>query len=171
MIDYNEYKERKRFYNSKAWSDVRSYVLKRANYECEWCKLEGKVTTDNLEVDHIQNYKIDRTLNLILIIYVYCVKHVTTKDIHDFSMEEINLSLKKINGQMKTGKSNTPGQKIYQFFKRGRTASGLDFVNFHNSSHITRTPSLCAERGDKVEFTEEQRREREKLVKKEEKAS
>lgn len=28
---------------------------------------------------------------------------------------------------------------------------------------------LCAERGDKVEFTEEQRREREKLVKKEEK--
>lgn len=54
IIDYNEYKERKRFYNSKHWQLVREYVLKRANYECEWCKLEGKVTTDSLEVDHIE---------------------------------------------------------------------------------------------------------------------
>ncbi|MEJ7298722.1 HNH endonuclease, partial [Staphylococcus epidermidis] len=54
MEDYNEYKERKRFYNSKSWEDVRQQVLKRAHYECEWCSKEGKVTTDNLEVDHIE---------------------------------------------------------------------------------------------------------------------
>ncbi|MDW4379944.1 HNH endonuclease [Staphylococcus saprophyticus] len=54
MIDYNEYKERKRFYNSKAWEDVRAIVLRRDNYECVWCKAEGKVTTEGLEIDHIE---------------------------------------------------------------------------------------------------------------------
>ncbi|MFF7956528.1 hypothetical protein [Staphylococcus saprophyticus] len=54
MIDYNEYKERKRFYNSKAWEDVRLYVLKRDNHECVWCKAEGKVVTEGLEIDHIE---------------------------------------------------------------------------------------------------------------------
>ncbi|WP_211181809.1 HNH endonuclease [Staphylococcus capitis] len=54
MEDYNEFKARKQFYNSKAWNEVRRQVLKRSNYECAWCREEGKVTTDNLEVDHIK---------------------------------------------------------------------------------------------------------------------
>jgi 5-methylcytosine-specific restriction protein A len=29
-------------------------VLKRDNYECTWCREEGKVTTTGLEIDHIQ---------------------------------------------------------------------------------------------------------------------
>jgi 5-methylcytosine-specific restriction protein A len=54
VIDYNTYKVRKSFYNSKSWREVRAHVLHRANYECEWCKEEGRVTTEGLEVDHIE---------------------------------------------------------------------------------------------------------------------
>nr|WP_185955907.1 HNH endonuclease [Staphylococcus haemolyticus] len=54
MEDYNEFKVRKQFYNSKAWEVVRHQVLKRDNYECTWCRDEGKVTTDNLEIDHVE---------------------------------------------------------------------------------------------------------------------
>lgn len=49
----NDYKTRKKFYNSKDWETVRLIVLKRDNFECQWCKEEGKVTTEDLEVDHI----------------------------------------------------------------------------------------------------------------------
>lgn len=54
VLDYNTYKARKSFYNSKSWQEVRAHVLHRANYECEWCKGEGRVTTEGLEVDHIE---------------------------------------------------------------------------------------------------------------------
>lgn len=54
VIDYNTYKVRKSFYNSKSWQEVRAYVLHRDNYECVWCKEEGRVTTDDLEIDHIK---------------------------------------------------------------------------------------------------------------------
>lgn len=54
MEDYNEFKVRKQFYNSKSWEDVRQQVLKRDNYECTWCREEGRVTTDKLEIDHIE---------------------------------------------------------------------------------------------------------------------
>ncbi|EKU50327.1 HNH endonuclease [Staphylococcus massiliensis] len=53
-VDYNEFKYRKQFYNSTAWKNVRQQVLKRDNYECSWCREEGKVTTTGLEIDHIQ---------------------------------------------------------------------------------------------------------------------
>lgn len=54
VIDYNTYKVRKSFYNSKSWQEVRAYVLQRDNYECTWCREEGRVTTDDLEIDHIE---------------------------------------------------------------------------------------------------------------------
>lgn len=54
VIDYNTYKVRKSFYNSKSWQEVRAYVLHRDNYECVWCKEEGRVTVDDLEIDHIK---------------------------------------------------------------------------------------------------------------------
>lgn len=53
-VDYNEFKYRKQFYNSTAWKNVRQQALKESNYECVWCKERGKVTTENLEVDHIE---------------------------------------------------------------------------------------------------------------------
>ncbi|AVQ35789.1 HNH endonuclease [Staphylococcus kloosii] len=54
VIDYNTYKVRKSFYNSKSWQEVRAYVLHRDSYECTWCKEEGRVTTNDLEIDHIK---------------------------------------------------------------------------------------------------------------------
>ena len=49
--------ERRQFYNSSEWRALRQYVLARDNYECQMCKAEGRVTTDQtavLEVDQIK---------------------------------------------------------------------------------------------------------------------
>ncbi|EGQ0314122.1 HNH endonuclease [Staphylococcus pseudintermedius] len=52
--------KRKQFYKSKAWNNVRQRVLARDNYECQECKKNGIVTTNNpekhktLDVDHIK---------------------------------------------------------------------------------------------------------------------
>ncbi|PTI27810.1 HNH endonuclease [Staphylococcus xylosus] len=87
MIDYNDSKERKRFYNTKAWRELRAYIVKRDNYECQHCKLEGKVTVDRedkhktLEVDHIkelENYpdlKLDEDNLITLCVWCHNKKH------------------------------------------------------------------------------------------------
>lgn len=39
---------------------MRAYILERDNYECQWCKRDGKVTSQSdsvLEVDHIKELK------------------------------------------------------------------------------------------------------------------
>lgn len=60
MKEYKTREQQKAFYNSAAWrgsNGARQRVLANANYECEWCKAEGKVTTTDratLEVDHIK---------------------------------------------------------------------------------------------------------------------
>lgn len=49
-------KETNPFYRTKEWKEKRAEILQRSNWECEWCKAEGKVTTSEhaiLEVDHI----------------------------------------------------------------------------------------------------------------------
>lgn len=54
--DYSDRDNARRFYKSKEWSGVngiRKQALARDDYECVWCKEEGRVTTTNLEVDHI----------------------------------------------------------------------------------------------------------------------
>ncbi|MFG3613104.1 HNH endonuclease [Rummeliibacillus stabekisii] len=50
------YKKVNPFYKSTAWRHKREEILKRDNYECLWCRKEGKVTTKDiaiLEIDHI----------------------------------------------------------------------------------------------------------------------
>lgn len=37
------------FYNSAPWRRKRKEILKRDNYECQWCKLDGRVTIDTGE--------------------------------------------------------------------------------------------------------------------------
>ena len=54
MIPTNTRSERALFYASQAWRNLRSRALERDHYECVWCREEGKVTTANLEVDHIK---------------------------------------------------------------------------------------------------------------------
>lgn len=49
-------KETNPFYRTKEWKQKRKEILQRSNWECEWCKRDGKVTTSEhtiLEVDHI----------------------------------------------------------------------------------------------------------------------
>jgi 5-methylcytosine-specific restriction protein A len=56
----NEYKtieQKRKFYDSSDWRRLRKQVLERDNFECVWCKKEGKVTVRDgaiLEVDHIK---------------------------------------------------------------------------------------------------------------------
>ena len=55
--------DRKRFYKSLAWQVTRKKVLERDNYECQHCKLNGRVTINEhkpdkhkvLDVDHIKS--------------------------------------------------------------------------------------------------------------------
>ncbi|MFC4652646.1 HNH endonuclease [Lactococcus nasutitermitis] len=57
VIDVATRKARHTFYCSSAWRCVRKQALVRDNYECQWCKAEGRVTTAlraTLEVDHIK---------------------------------------------------------------------------------------------------------------------
>ena len=53
-IEVSTREQRNQFYNSSEWRTIRRQVLKRDHYECVWCRDEGKVTTTNLEVDHIK---------------------------------------------------------------------------------------------------------------------
>lgn len=53
-IEVSTREERNQFYNSSEWRKIRRQALKRDHYECVWCRDEGKVTTTNLEVDHIK---------------------------------------------------------------------------------------------------------------------
>ena len=53
-IEVSTREERNQFYNSSEWRALRKLVLERDHNECVWCKDEGKVTRENLEVDHIK---------------------------------------------------------------------------------------------------------------------
>nr|WP_192944542.1 HNH endonuclease [Ligilactobacillus agilis] len=50
-----EKKDRIMFYHSKGWAALRQQALSRDNYECLWCKEEGRVSSGTLEVDHIKD--------------------------------------------------------------------------------------------------------------------
>lgn len=60
MIDVSTREARAKFYGSSEWRELREQALRRDNYECVWCREQGKVTTVNhetLEVDHIEEIK------------------------------------------------------------------------------------------------------------------
>ena len=54
MIDVSSREARNSFYHSSAWLQVRRDALRRDHYECVWCRSEGRVVTEQLEVDHIK---------------------------------------------------------------------------------------------------------------------
>lgn len=50
-IGYQTEVEKKKFYNSSAWNQLRKQVLQRDNNECQICKQYGKLTVDSTKVD------------------------------------------------------------------------------------------------------------------------
>lgn len=54
----------KKFYKTTEWIKKREEILKRDNYECQHCKLKGKVTNKKLTVHHIKHYRDEPSLAL-----------------------------------------------------------------------------------------------------------
>lgn len=57
MLDVSTKKARARFYASSEWKQLRRACLERDHFECQWCREQGKLTTQYesiLEVDHIK---------------------------------------------------------------------------------------------------------------------
>jgi gp54 protein len=53
-INVSTREERSEFYNSRDWRELREVALERDHHECVWCREQGRVTTEDLEVDHIK---------------------------------------------------------------------------------------------------------------------
>jgi 5-methylcytosine-specific restriction enzyme A len=54
LKEYKTVEQKKRFYNSSAWSGkngIRQQALKRDNYECQQCKKLGKVHFDSVKIE------------------------------------------------------------------------------------------------------------------------
>lgn len=91
-LDYKTDQQKKAFYNSTAWKELRREALKKDNYECVHCKAEGKVTVDSkkvegkkkeivLNVDH--KYPIEKYPKLALTLdnlQTLCVYHHNVKE-------------------------------------------------------------------------------------------
>jgi len=62
MKEYKTKEQKLKFYKSKEWKQLRLKILERDNYECQECKRNGLVYTDNhnpdkhkrLDVDHLK---------------------------------------------------------------------------------------------------------------------
>ncbi|WP_438766779.1 HNH endonuclease [Enterococcus sp. AZ102] len=57
MLDVSTKKARSKFYASTNWKNLRKKCLERDHYECQWCKEQGRLTTQYdsiLEIDHIK---------------------------------------------------------------------------------------------------------------------
>lgn len=48
-VTYKTDEQKKTFYKSKAWQQLRQQALEEANYECQQCKREGRVTVDSVK--------------------------------------------------------------------------------------------------------------------------
>ena len=51
MAEYITEEQKKRFYKSGAWNNLRQQALARDNNECQQCKREGRVHVDSTKVD------------------------------------------------------------------------------------------------------------------------
>ena len=84
--------DKQQFYNSMPWRRMRERIRKRDGYECQWCKLEGRMTIDEGElnrngrkkmaliVHHIKEYELYPELkldedNLVLVCFQCHERH------------------------------------------------------------------------------------------------
>lgn len=57
MLDVSTKQARAKFYASSEWKTLRRACLERDHYECQWCREQGKLTSQYdsiLEIDHIK---------------------------------------------------------------------------------------------------------------------
>lgn len=92
MFEYKTEAQKKTFYNSTAWNQLRHQALERDNYECQHCKEEGKVTVDSikekgkhkkivLNVDHKFGIETYPKLALVLDnLQTLCIYHHNVKE-------------------------------------------------------------------------------------------
>ncbi|WP_438856719.1 HNH endonuclease [Enterococcus sp. AZ007] len=60
MLDVATHQSRAKFYASSEWKALRQSCLERDHYECQWCREQGRLTTQYdsvLEIDHIKELK------------------------------------------------------------------------------------------------------------------
>lgn len=103
--EYITKEQKRKFYRSRAWEELRLEALKRDNYECQHCKAEGIVTVDSikqegkrketvLNVDH--KYPIEDYPKLALVLdnlQTLCINHHNIKEGRTF--DKIGKSKKK----------------------------------------------------------------------------
>ncbi|CEG28090.1 HNH endonuclease [Bacillus sp. B-jedd] len=46
MSEYKTRQQKRKFYDSKEWKQLREHIRKRDNYECQECKRQGRVSVD-----------------------------------------------------------------------------------------------------------------------------
>lgn len=51
MNEYKSLEQKKKFYKSSSWNNLRQHALKRDNYECQECKRQGEVHVDSIKID------------------------------------------------------------------------------------------------------------------------
>ncbi|MEK5524131.1 HNH endonuclease [Heyndrickxia sp. FSL W8-0423] len=49
MAEYKTREQKRKFYDGKAWKQLREEVKQRDHYECQECKRQGRVTIDTNE--------------------------------------------------------------------------------------------------------------------------
>lgn len=98
--EYKTDEQKKAFYNSTAWKQLRLQALERDNYECQHCKEEGKVTVDSkkvegkkkevvLNVDHKYSIELYPSLALVLDnLQTLCIYHHNVKEGRIFKRKE-----------------------------------------------------------------------------------
>jgi 5-methylcytosine-specific restriction enzyme A len=47
--EYKSKEQKRKFYDSGSWKQLREVIKKRDNYECQECKRQGRVTNDTYE--------------------------------------------------------------------------------------------------------------------------
>lgn len=79
--EYKTDAQKKSFYNSTAWKQLRLQALERDNNECQHCKAEGKKKEVILNVDH--KYPIELYPKLALVLdnlQTLCIYHHNVKE-------------------------------------------------------------------------------------------
>ncbi|HEO8369057.1 TPA: HNH endonuclease [Streptococcus agalactiae] len=94
-IDTTSKASRHLFYNSTTWKKLRLEAIARDNNECQWCRQNRKVTTDNLEVDHIKELEFYPELATDL-----ANLRTLCKDCHNRRHKRFNYKKKKIDKEI-----------------------------------------------------------------------